>query len=213
MAVGGPGGRHGGRSRGHDAAHACCVGRVLFGDDLDHATPVLRDALPVASAHVLRRGRSPLRPPASWPTPANRRAARAQRQLYELVDGIISRRRAASLVGDDLLSLLLRARDPDAIGADALDDTEIRDQVLVFLLAGHETTATALTFALHLLGRHPEVQQRVRVEADEVLGADNAVPTAEQITALTYTTQVVKEAIRLYPPAYGMGRQIPGGIR
>jgi cytochrome P450 len=187
------------------------IGRVLFGDDLDHATPVLRDALPVASAHVLRRGRSPLRPPASWPTPANRRAARARRQLYELVDGIISRRRAASLVGDDLLSLLLRARDPDAIGADALDDTEIRDQVLVFLLAGHETTATALTFALHLLGRHPEVQQRVCVEADEVLGADNAVPTAEQITALTYTTQVVKEAIRLYPPAYGMGRQIPDG--
>jgi cytochrome P450 len=64
---------------------------------------------------------------------------------------------------------------------------------------------------LHLLGRHPEVQQRVRVEAEEVLGADDEAPTAEQITALTYTAQVVKEAIRLYPPAYGMGRQIPDG--
>jgi cytochrome P450 len=186
------------------------IGRVLFGDDLDKATPVLREALPVVSAHVLRRGQSPLRFPASWPTPANRRAARAQRQLYEVVKGIIDRRRA-STAGDDLLSLLLRARDPDAIGADALDDTEVRDQVLIFLLAGHETTATALTFALHLLGRHPEVQLRVRIEAEQVLGTDNQATTVERIAALTYTTQVVKEAMRLYPPAYGMGRQIPAG--
>jgi cytochrome P450 len=186
------------------------IGRVLFGDDLDQATPVLREALPVVSAHVLRRGRSPLRLPASWPTLANRRAVRAQRQLYEVVEGIIDRRRA-SAAGEDLLSLLLCARDPDAIGADALDDAEVRDQVLIFLLAGHETTATALTFALHLLGRHPDVQQRVRVEAEQVLGADDQGPTVERIAALAYTTQVIKEAMRLYPPAYGMGRQTPEG--
>jgi cytochrome P450 len=186
------------------------IGRVLFGDDLDQATPVLQEALPVVSAHVLRRGRSPLRLPASWPTPANRRAVHAQRQLYEVVEGIIDRRRA-SAAGEDLLSLLLCARDPDAIGADALDDAEVRDQVLIFLLAGHETTATALTFALHLLGRHPDVQQRVRVEAEQVLGADDQGPTVERIAALAYTTQVIKEAMRLYPPAYGMGRQIPEG--
>jgi cytochrome P450 len=187
------------------------IGRVLFGDDLDNATAALREALPVASEHVLRRGRSPLRLPASWPTPANRRAARAQGQLYEVVEGIIDRRRAANAAGDDLLSLLLRARDPDAAGADALDDAEIRDQVLIFLLAGHDTTATALTFTLHLLGRHPDVQQRVRVEAEQVLGTHDQEPTAERIVALAYTTQVVKEAMRLYPSAYGMGRQIPEG--
>jgi cytochrome P450 len=133
------------------------IGRVLFGDDLDQATPVLREALPVVSAHVLRRGQSPLRVPASWPTPANRRAGRAQRRLYEVVEGIIDRRRA-SPAGEDLLSLLLRARDPAALSADVLDDAEVRDQVLIFLLAGHETTATALTFTLHLLGRHLDVQ-------------------------------------------------------
>lgn len=186
------------------------IGRVLFGDDLDTATPVLREALPVVSAHVLRRGRSPLRLPATWPTPANRRAARAQRRLYEVVEGIINRRRA-SAAGEDLLSLLLRARDPDAVGADALDDAEVRDQMLIFLLAGHETTATALTFALHLLGRHPDVQQRVRAEAEQVLSANDQAPTVERIAALVYTTQVVKETMRLYPSAYGMGRQIPKG--
>ncbi|HKR48983.1 MAG TPA: cytochrome P450 [Pseudonocardiaceae bacterium] len=187
------------------------IGRVLFGADLDQATPALRDAFPVVNAHVLRRAQSPLRFPATWPTRANRRAARAQRQLYEVVEGIIDRRRAASSAGEDLLSLLLRARDPDALGADALDDAEIRDQVLIFLLAGHETTATTLTFALHLLGHHPDVQQRVRVEAERVLGTDDQRPTAERIAALGYTTQVVKEAMRLYPSAYAMGRQIPEG--
>ncbi len=186
------------------------IGRVLFGDDLNEATPTLRDAFPVISAHVLRRSQSPLHLPASWPTPANHRAGRAQRQLYEVVEGIIDRRRATT-AGDDLLSLLLRARDPDALGADALDDAEVRDQVLIFLLAGHETTATALTCALHLLGSHPDVQQRVRIEAEQVLGADDLTPTVERIAALTYTTQVVKEAMRLYPSAYGIGRQIPEG--
>ena len=187
------------------------IGRVLFGEDLNTVTPALREALPVVSAHALRRSQSPLRFPASWPTPANRRAGRAQRQLYDIVKGIIDRRRATNTASEDLLSLLLRARDPDALGADTLDEAEVRDQALVFLLAGHETTATALTFALHLLGRHPDVQQRVRVEAEQVLGSGDQEPTAERITALAYTTQVVKEAMRLYPPAYVIGRQIPEG--
>lgn len=187
------------------------IGRVLFGTELDRAVPVLHDAFPVVSAHVLRRLQSPLRLPATWPTPANRRAARAQRRLYDVVDGIIDRRRAASAAGEDLLSLLLRARDPDAAGAAGLDDAEVRDQVLIFLLAGHETTATALTFTLHLLGGHPEAQQRVRVEAERVLGADDQAPTVERIAALGYTTQVVKEAMRLYPSAYGIGRRAVEG--
>ncbi len=206
--------RHGGTvDAAEDMMHLtlAVIGRVLFGADLNKATPTLRDALPVINAHVLRRAQSPLRFPATWPTPANRRAARARRQLYEVVEGIIDRRRAASSTGEDLLSLLLGARDPDAVGADALDDAEVRDQVLIFLLAGHETTATALTFTLHLLGRHPDVQQRVRVEAERVLGADDQGATVERIAALGYTTQVVKEAMRLYPSAYGMGRQIPEG--
>jgi cytochrome P450 len=108
------------------------IGRVLFGDDLNEATPTLRNAFPVISAHVRRRSQSPLRLPAGWPTPANHRTGRAQRQMYEVVEGIIDRRRASTAAGgEDLLSLLLRARDPDAAGADVLDDAEIRDQVLV----------------------------------------------------------------------------------
>ena len=83
--------------------------------------------------------------------------------------------------------------------------------MLVFLLAGHETTATALTFAFHLLGRHEDVQRRVHRELDEVLGG--AAPTAEDVRSLPYTTMVVKEAMRLYPSAHAIGRLTPDGDR
>jgi cytochrome P450 len=119
------------------------------------------------------------------------------------VDEIVGRRRAAAVPADDLVGRLLAARDPDT--GDGLDDTEVREQVLLFLLAGHETTATALTFTLHLLGRHPDAQRRVREEARAVLGG--RPPTAADVAALARTTRAVKEALRLYPPVYGIGRR------
>jgi cytochrome P450 len=121
------------------------------------------------------------------------------------VDQLIIQRRRGDQTpgGDDLLGRLLAARDPDT--GQGLDDAEIRAQVLLFLLAGHETTASALTFTLHLLGHHPGAQQRVRHEVRRVAGG--RAPTAEDTARLAYTTRVVKEAMRLYPPAYGVGRR------
>jgi cytochrome P450 len=106
----------------------------------------------VLNQDTFRRAMSPLAPPASWPTPDNRRAARAQRALYAVVDELVARRRHAGAAGDeDLLSRLLRARDPE--GREPMDVQQVRDEALIFLLAGHETTSTALTFTLHLLVR------------------------------------------------------------
>jgi cytochrome P450 len=117
------------------------------------------------------------------------------------------------------VSLLLAARDPET-GA-PLSTQEVRDQLLIFLIAGHETTATALTFAWHLLGRHPGVQRRVHQEVDEVLGrvhqevdevlGGGRVPTAEDVPRLAWTAMVVKETLRLYPPASAFGHRIPPG--
>ena len=112
---------------------------------------------------------------------------------------------AADSQDEDLLSLLVGARDR----GEQLDDAEIRDQVLIFLLAGHDTTAIALTFALYLLGRHPDAQRRVREEVDAVLG--DRTPGAEDVDGLPYTTMVLKEAMRLYPPAWGLGRRTVAG--
>ena len=117
---------------------------------------------------------------------------------------MIAERHASGAAGDDLLSLLITARDGD----EALDDAEIRDQVLIFLLAGHDTTAIALTFALHLLGHHPEAQERVRAEVADVAG--DRTPGAADVEKLAYTTMVLKEAMRLYPPAWALGRHIGG---
>lgn len=180
------------------------VSRILFGADVEAAIPAVRAALPLLGEQILRRGLSPRPLPRSWPTPAMRRAERARTDTYGVVDSLIAARRAGGQDGNgnDLLGRLLAARDPER--GDALTDDEIRDQVLIFLLAGHETTATTVACALHLLGGHPDVARRVRAEADQVVGG--AAWTAQDVAALDYTAAVVKETLRLYPPAYVVPR-------
>src|SRR5919109_208512 len=183
------------------------VGRLLFGSDVERAVPVVAEAFPILDEYARARAFAPARLPRGWPTPSNRRALRAQRAVYGVCDELIAQRRAAPGSGDDLLSLLVDARND----GEQLDDAEIRDQVLIFLLAGHDTTALALTFALHLLGRHPDAARRLRDEIDDVLG--DRTPTAEDFDALAYTSMVLKEAMRLYPPAWGLGRRTVAGDR
>jgi cytochrome P450 len=185
------------------------LGRAILGDDVVDARPVLKDALPLLSQHAVRRGLAIVRLPPSLPTPANRRAAAAQAEVYALVDRLIARRRAADHAADDLLGLLLAARDPDGTGG--IDDRGIRDQVLVFLLGGHETTASALALTLQLLATHPEVQERARAEAAGVLGDRRADP--EDVEQLRYTGRVVDEALRLYPPGHTVVRTAVEEVR
>ncbi|ETT27129.1 Unspecific monooxygenase [Rhodococcus rhodochrous ATCC 21198] len=169
--------------------------RILFGVQAPQMLPVLRTTLPVLGRAVLQRGVSAVRFPSAWPTPGNRRIARAESRLDGLCDAIIERRRAAAEPGVDLIGRLVAAQEC----GDALSTAEIRDQVKVFLLAGHDTTATMLTFALHLLGKNAGVQNRARDEAEQVLVG--GTPTAADAHALTYTTMVLKEAARMYPPS------------
>jgi cytochrome P450 len=181
------------------------VGGLLFGADVERAVPVVAHAFPVLGEYARLRSYSPAPFPRSWPLPANRRAMRARDAVYGTCDEMIAARRAAGATGGDLMSLLIAARD----GGEALDDEEIRDQVLIFLLAGHDTTAIALTFALHLLGHHPEAQARVRSEVEEVAG--ERTPGSADVPQLAYTTMVLKEAMRLYPPAWATGRRVAAG--
>ncbi|MEU4609137.1 cytochrome P450 [Streptomyces umbrinus] len=195
------------------------VSRILFGADVEAAVDVIHDNFPVVSEYVMRRGFSPVNPPRSWPLPSNRRAEAASRAVYAVCDRIIAERRAAdatagaasagsastaaaSAEGDDLLSLLSRASSEED---GSLDAAELRDQVLVFLVAGHETTATSMAFALHLLARHPEVQKRAHEEADRL--PSGRAPSAADLDELPYLTRVLKEAMRLYPAAPVVGRR------
>ncbi|MFJ6580949.1 cytochrome P450 [Streptomyces sp. NPDC004288] len=181
------------------------VARILFGTDVDTAVEIVERSFPELNAYVLRRGYAPLKFPRDWPTPGNRRAAAVHRALYEVCDRIIAERRASgrtSADGDDLLTLLVEA---DSAEDGSFDATELREQVLIFLLAGHETTATSLGFALHLLARHPEVLKRAHEEVDRVLGG--RTPGAADLDALPYVTRVLKETMRLYPAAPAIGRR------
>ncbi|MGP3990894.1 cytochrome P450 [Streptomyces sp. 3N207] len=180
--------------------------RVLFGGASKEAGEVVDRCFPILGAYMLRRAFAPLSIPRNWPTPANRRAMAARRELYDVCDRIIHER--ATLGSDnDLLGLLLEADDSTG---DRLSSEEVRDQVLVFFLAGHETTATATKFALHLLARTPDVQARARDEIDRVLGS--RTPGVEDFDRLEYVQMVLKEAMRLYPSAPGITRRSTADI-
>ena len=182
------------------ALHA--LGHAVFGDDIVQAAPTLRSVLPPLGEHLKRRALSPVRIPHRWPTPANRRAESARRTVWGLADALIARRRETGAQGDDLLSRLLRATDPET--GDPLSDDDVRDEAIIVLIAGHETTGSALAFTLHLLGRHDDVQERARAEAMEAAGASTGV---YDIDRLPYVAQVIDEAMRLYPPAHTVVRR------
>jgi cytochrome P450 len=174
------------------------VCRVLFGNDTDQAIPVVKQWFGPLGGAVRQRSVAPVRLPRSWPTATNRQLERARRELFAVCDQIISDRRSRSTSEPDMLGLLIDARDSGT----AMTDAEVRDQVLIFLLAGHETTSTALTFALYLLARHQDVQAEVRAEVDEIDGVPNAAQAA-----LPYTTMVLKETMRIFPSAPLTGRR------
>ncbi|MET9950128.1 cytochrome P450 [Streptomyces sp. NPDC006339] len=180
------------------------VARILFGTDVEEAVGIVERCFPVLGAYVSSRGFAPRKLPRDWPTPGNRRAAAAHEELYAVCDRIIAERRAAGTdgAGQDLLTLLAAAGSDEDGGFDA---TELREQVLVFLLAGHETTATSMGFALHLLARHPEEQKRAHEELDRVLAG--RTPDAADLDALPHLTRVLKEAMRLFPAAPAIGRR------
>ena len=137
------------------------------------------------------------------PIPSNARFNRAVARLDALVYGIIAQRQRDPLDRGDLLSMLLLARDEE--GGGRMSERQLRDEVITLLLAGHETTSNALTWTWYLLSQNPEADARWREELRRVLG-DRAA-TAEDLPALRYTEMVLAESMRLYPPAWGMGRR------
>ena len=139
------------------------------------------------------------------PIPAMRRLNAGKAHLDTLIYKMIAERRADPTDRGDLLSMLLNATDPEGdAGANTMSDRQLHDECITVILAGHETTANALSFAVHLLAHHPEVQQHLHEEAVAVLGERS--PTAADYARLPYATQVFAEAMRLYPPVWITGR-------
>lgn len=136
------------------------------------------------------------------PLPRNLRNKRGVRQLDAIINGIISQRRASNEDTGDLLSMLLLAQDEDG---SQMTDRQLRDEVVTLVLAGHETTANALTWTLYLLSQYPDVEARLHDELDTVL--TGRAPAFADLRQLTYTGMVLKESMRLFPPIPSIGRQ------
>jgi cytochrome P450 len=136
------------------------------------------------------------------PTPTHRRFHALAKKIDNVVYRIISERRASGKDEGDLLSMLLAARDEDGT---QMSNRQLRDEVMTLFLAGHETTALTLAWAWYLLGTNPEAGKKFHAELDEMLG--DRAPTAADLPRLKYTEQIAKESMRLYPPAYGLGRE------
>lgn len=179
------------------------VGKTLFDADIEGEAHLIRDALGAAigafSLTMLPFGDVLMR----LPVPAIRRFRRGRDRLDATIFRMIGERRAAGDDRGDLLSMLMLAHDTEGDGS-GMSDAQLRDEVVTLLLAGHETTANALTWAFYLLSQNPNAEARLHAELDAIgdtsLGADD-------VPRLPYTRAVLAETLRLYSPAYIIGRR------
>jgi cytochrome P450 len=177
------------------------LGRSVLGLDLDDHCDAIAEPLRIAVQYITDRALRPLNPPRWMPTPARQRAHTASDTLHLLAKDILQACREDAARDAPLVRALIAACDP-ATGR-ALSDDEISDELVAFMLAGHDTTSTTLTYALWALGRHPDMQGTVRAEVSAI---GERELTADDVPALGYTVQVLHEALRLCPPAAVTGR-------
>jgi cytochrome P450 len=178
------------------------VGKALFDADVEGEAAEIGQALTEA-LHAVNRLLLPGGELAEkLPLPANQRAEQALQRLDATVYRIISQRRAGGEDRGDLLSILLETRDDQG---GVMSDQQARDEAMTLFLAGHETTANALTWTWYLLSQNPAEERQLHAELDRVLAG--RLPTVDDIPDLPYTRMVFSESMRLYPPAYVVGRQ------
>ncbi|WP_338073763.1 cytochrome P450 [Kineococcus siccus] len=175
------------------------VGHTLADADLSGVAQDLVDAVGRALELVVARAQNPV--PNSWPTRSRRRLAHEVAAIDRVCAQVVGARRARGVAedADDVVGLMLRA---------GLSDAEVRDELVTFVVAGHETVASSLTWTLDLLARHPRVQERLHAELAAVLGAPGGAraPGWDDLAALPYTRAVLEESLRLYPPAWVITR-------
>jgi cytochrome P450 len=175
---------------------------ALFSTSVEHDIGKIGSAITTLLDDVTFRFTFPFYPPLKVPTLRNRRFLTARATLDGIVYRIIAERRRPD-EHDDLLALLMEVRDEKT--GEGMSDKQLRDEVVTLFLAGHETTANALTWASYLLSTHVAIERRLRAEVDETL--QGRIPTDSDLPNLTYTRMVIDETLRLYPPAWITNRR------
>lgn len=177
------------------------ISQTMFGTDVTAEVRQLGEAVAILSEVAVREMTSPMTLPDWLPLPRQRRKRWAMSHLDETIWQFIRDRRASPEDRGDLLSMLLLAVDEEG-DQKRMTEEEVRNQCMTLFLAGHDTTAAGLTWTWYLLAQHPEVERRMLDEIERVLGERE--PTAADCQRLPYTEMVLKESLRLYPPAVGV---------
>jgi cytochrome P450 len=179
------------------------ISKTMFSMEFDEGASIIGEPMEEVMNTAVRRMRSLLPLPLWVPVEKNRKFKEAVKDLDEVLFRLIGERKQAEAEHEDLLGVLMRAKDEtDGL---KMDDSQLRDELMTIFLAGHETTANALTWTLHLLSQHPEIQNELYEEILEVTGGGPVKP--EHFSRLVCTQNVISESLRLYPPAYVIGRQ------
>jgi cytochrome P450 len=179
------------------------ISKTLFDADLPHDVEAISDAITAILQVVGIRLQSIMFAPDWLPTPNNRRLKQGIEKLDRIIQRFVDDRRKSGEDKGDLLSMLLSAQDEDGTG---MDDKQVRDEAMTLFGAGHETTAVALTWTLYLLSQYPDAEAKLREEVDSVLGERPA--TLADLPNMPYGEMLVKESMRLYPPAWGTSRDV-----
>ncbi|MBM9499845.1 cytochrome P450 [Leptospira sp. 201903071] len=180
------------------------VGKTLFRSDVKEYSEIIAKNVEIAMQEVTKRLTMVFPPPIHWPLPGNRRLRNSIESMNEVIYELIDQRRKNP--SNDLISMLLEIQDEET--GEKMSVEQVRDEAITLLLAGHETTANALTWAFYLLSNHPDVFSKLKAEAKNVLG--DKIPSLEDVGALTYSRMVLEESMRLFPPAWTVERSSLG---
>lgn len=182
------------------------ISRTVFNleeGEMDFDRKIISEAVAIGNKHVDKLIDYPFFWTDKLPTASNKAYWKADAALKKLIYGIIQKRRASGTQKDDLLTMLMEARDEET--GKGMSEQQLYDELLTMFTAGHETTAVALTWLWYLLKDEPQVLAQLQEEVDRVLGG--RLPTFEDLPKLTYTKMVIQETMRLYPPAWIVGRK------
>ncbi|WP_165423256.1 cytochrome P450 [Ktedonosporobacter rubrisoli] len=178
------------------------VGQALFSTNTSQKVITVGKALTTALEHINHKFYH-FTWPDFIPVVSNRRYKQALHTLDSVVQTIIQERRLSKEDHEDLLSILLNARDETT--GEGMSDQQLRDEVMTLILAGHETTASTLAWAWYLLSQHPKIESKLHAELASVLGG--RTPTLDDLPQLPYSRMIIDEVLRLYPPSWGMSRR------
>lgn len=180
------------------------ISEAIFSNGVNEQAEFIAKQITLLNQYVTDKLNQPIRLPASFPTPFNIRERKAMKALEDVIYDIINTRRKSNESKSDLLSMLLDARDADT--GEAMDNKQLRDEVMTIFVAGNETTANAMAWTLYLLSQNPAAEAKMTEEIDRLLSEDPNL-TFETANRFQYVRMVIDESMRIFPPAWVVGRR------